>query len=346
MLLLSLSGLMSSPSWWAKSLLKKPAPLVLRRFTRADRNRFFVRIKKMRWLSPYWLICLLAVVALPFDGNAQPSYRVIVLGDDSDPKTIRRTSDIYKRVISEIRRPISQRGFELLDEDIIAVQLGFKYPAGLSKSEILQAVMLANKSSNVNTSSRFLVLMRINVFSETFSFTKQVHARITGDIYDMDNGSFVDAYEIPQVSFPVPLECNDHCLIEQAGAKSRDIAADLGVTLSRQLAVYIERSTRISGLPSVGEAAVAARSFTFVLKNFRANEINEISRALRDPKSGTLRFDLIESTASQRRYQLVTTAQSDRLVEYLSSLLERLNVSEDDSRIGLTGQTINIEKMR
>ena len=219
----------------------------------------------------------------------------------------------------------------------------------MSKKDILQAVMIANKSKNVNTMSRFLVLMRIHVASEAMSFTKQIHTRIDGEIYDITNGLFIDAYEIPQASFPVPLDCNDLCLIEQAGSHAREISSDLGVTLTKQLSLFLAKSQGQGSSPSSsgnGEALTASTSYTFTLKNFKVAEISEIVKSLRELTPGTVKLDLIESGASQRRYQFITRAPGDSIIDNITMLLGKLQLSEDDVKVALSNQTISVEKLK
>lgn len=292
------------------------------------------------------IVLTISLVAVETHALADGGYRVIVMGEDSDPSTVRRTNDIYKRVIAEIRRPMRQRGYDVLDEDILSAQLGFTYQSGMSKKDIIQAVMIANKSKNVNTMSRFLILMRIHINSEKMSFTKQIHARIDGEIYDINNGLFVDSYELPQSSFPVPLDCNDLCLIEQAGSHAREISSDLGATLTKQLTLFLAKGQTSSSTSGNSEALTAATSYTFTLKNFKLTELSEIVRTLRELTPGTIKLDLIDSGASQRRYQFITRSPSDAIVDNLTMLLAKLKLSEDDVKVALSNQTISVEKLK
>jgi hypothetical protein len=306
------------------------------------------RIAVKKAIFGMFAVALSSIFSAPLV-HASGGYRVIVMGDDSDPATVRRTNDIYKRVIAEIRRPMRQKDYDILDEDILAVQLGFTYQPGMSKKEIISAVLLANKSKNVNTMSRFLVLMRIHVVSESMSFTKQIHTRIDGEIYDVSTGLFIDSYEIPKASFPVPLDCNDLCLIEQAGSHAREISSDLGATLTKQLSLFLSKSSGQGSALSfsgTGDTLAASTSYTFTLKNFRVGEISEIVKSLREISPGTVKLDLIESGASQRRYQFITRAPSDSIIDNITFLLGKLQLSEDDVKVGLSNQTISVEKLK
>ena len=148
--------------------------------------------------------------------------------------------DVYRRVINELRRPLAKDSFDLVDEDSLAAVLGFDYKAGMTKTDILRAVNIANSATSGSNRVRFLSLMRVHVFSEDLGFTKQVHVRLAGELYDLGNDRFVDYYETNELTFPVPLDCNQACVVETAGGRARDLALVLGEILSKQLKAYID----------------------------------------------------------------------------------------------------------
>ncbi len=302
-----------------------------------------------------WRIALVtALLLLPLfntQSRAEGSYRLIVMGDDSDPSTINRRNDIYKRVIDEIRRPMRKSDFDVLDEDIVAADLGFVFPVRMEKREVVQAVMLANRSANVNNRARFLSLMRIHVFAEPLSFTKQVHVRLDGELYDMNTNLFIEAFEIPEATFSAPIDCNDICLVEKGGAYARDMAANLGAVLTKQLRIYLERdqtaaSTSNAGATQVAAAGVLASSYTMTLKNFKVGEANQLVQGLRNDNPETVSLELVESDNAVRRYQFVTKAKNEAILDSLHKLLGDLSLSEKDFNLAISNQTISVEKLR
>lgn len=300
------------------------------------------------WTAPVLLAAaLLLLPQISTHSRAQGAYRLIVMGEDSDPTTISRKNDIYKRVIDEIRRPMKQNGFDVLDEDIVAADLGFVFRTGMEKREVVQAVMLANRSKNVNNRVRFLSLMRIHVFAEPLSFTKQVHVRLDGELYDMNTNLFIESFEIPEATFPAPVDCNDICLTEKGGAYARDMAANLGAVLTRQLAIYLEKN-QAAAIPAIPAAAseVVPSSYTMIVKNFKVAEATQFVQGLRNDNPETVTLDLIESDNAMRRYQFVTRAKNEAILDTLHRLLGDLNLSEKDVNLAITNQTISIEKLR
>ena len=296
-------------------------------------------------------IAIFAIITAIFSchttsAQSQGNYRVIIMGEDSDPAVVRRSNDIYKRVIAEMRRPMRQSNFDILDEDMIAANLGFVYRSGMDKREVIQAAMIANRSKNVNNRVRFLALIRIHVFSETLSFTKQVHVRLDGELHDMDTSLFIDAYEIPETTFPAPADCNDICLVEKAGAYARDMATNLGSTLTKQLRIYIDGNPSTSSAVPSGTTEIVARSFTVTLKNFSASEANQIVRNIRESDSQPVTLELIESDGVLRRYQYVTREKNDAINDHIYALLRKINLSENQVNVAIGNQSISIEKLR
>ena len=145
------------------------------------------------------------------------------------------------------------------------------------------------------------------------------------------------------------MECNDLCLIEQAGSHAREISSDLGVTLTKQLSLFLAKSQGQANSPSSsgnGDSLTASTSYTFTLKNFKVSEVSEIVKSLRETSLGTVKLDLIESGASQRRYQFITRAPGDTIIDNITMFLEKLQLSEDDVKVALSGQTISVEKLK
>jgi hypothetical protein len=68
----------------------------------SDKTDTVLRLRLSSLLFVIAAVILQLVVSSPT--RAEGSYRVLVMGEDSDPATVRRTNDIYKRVIAELRR--------------------------------------------------------------------------------------------------------------------------------------------------------------------------------------------------------------------------------------------------
>ena len=52
---------------------------------------------------------------------------VLVLGEDSDQRSVKRSSDIFRRVITEIQSQMSAYNFDVMDEHAIGATLDWKF---------------------------------------------------------------------------------------------------------------------------------------------------------------------------------------------------------------------------
>ena len=59
--------------------------------------------------------------------------RVVVVGEDSDVASINRSNEIYKRVVAQIQEALIKDKIFVVDEDMLAVKLGFTYNENRTK---------------------------------------------------------------------------------------------------------------------------------------------------------------------------------------------------------------------
>lgn len=288
---------------------------------------------------------LLIGAAFPTIASAEP-VRIIVMGEDSDPNTIRRSNDIYKRVIAELRRPLRKADFDIMDEEIIAADLGFAINDRRPKIELLQTVKLANRSLNLNNRSRFLALFRIHVFSETMSFAKQVSIRLDGELYDIETGAFVDSFEIPETRFPVPVDCNKLCMTEKAGTHARDMGGSLGQVLARELTIYVDNKSKVSSRADKVADTGLLNSYTLRVKGFKASDLLKIVGAIREDFEGTTALVLEERSENERIYRFETHATTVPLDESILTLMIGAGFDIDkDISVSLVNETLSVEML-
>ena len=74
------------------------------------------------------LIRLVALITFTLSCPAfahEAPIRVVVLGEDSDRNAVSRSSEIYTRVVAELQQSLIRENITVIDEDMIAVKLGF-----------------------------------------------------------------------------------------------------------------------------------------------------------------------------------------------------------------------------
>ena len=74
------------------------------------------------------LIGALSIVSCSNTSHAQSGagIPVIIMGEDSDKRSIPRDSDIFRRVLNELKSQMSRYNFYVIDEEMLAVEFGWK----------------------------------------------------------------------------------------------------------------------------------------------------------------------------------------------------------------------------
>ena len=181
-----------------------------------------------------------ATTGADHDRNVGTNIPVLVMGEDEDPNTVKRSSDIFKRVNAELKGAMQRHGFRMIDEESVAVDLGWEITERRPKTELIEGIKLMNKSGNASHRVRAWVLFRIHAQAKDLEFSTKVQTRIDGEIYDAASNQFLDTFEMPRAEYPAPADCLESpvCITEVVGDRARDIAAGLGEVLARKLERY------------------------------------------------------------------------------------------------------------
>lgn len=260
---------------------------------------------------------------------------VLVMGEDSDPTSVKRSSDIFKRVLAGLKGSMQRHGFRMVDEEFMAVDMGWKVTNRRPKTELIEAAKLANNAAQANLRSRAMVLFRIHATAKDLSFSNKVTTRIDGEIYDIASNSYLDGFELDPAAYPAPADCNSLCISEVVGDKARDIAENLGDVLAKKLA-YLNEGQGRSGtvvasndIPSYAESQMLV-PYTVELKHFDTREALSIIGVMADEFPGYSSHDLLEKGSVIRRYEYVTNAKKTKLEEWLNILLIDMGYDVDN----------------
>ena len=58
-----------------------------------------------------------------------------MIGEDENPNSVKRSSDIFKRVNAELKCAMQRHGFRMVDEESVAVDLGWEITEHRPKTE-------------------------------------------------------------------------------------------------------------------------------------------------------------------------------------------------------------------
>ena len=292
--------------------------------------------------------------------NVGTNIPVLVMSEDEDPTTVKRSSDIFKRVIAELRGAMQRHGFRMIDEESVAVDLGWTVRDRRPKTELIETVKLMNQSRNASHRVRAWVLFRIHAQAKQLDFSTKVQTRIDGELYDAASNQFLDTFEMPRETYPAPADCLESalCITEVVGDRAREIAAGLGEVLALKLERYsppnVGDSRRTgpdvpvtSDRPSGGDDGHGLLTpYTLTLRYFDNREAITVVGVMADEFPGYSSHELLDKSAAIRRYSYVTTAKAAKLEEWLYILLNDMGFDpEKETLVQVQGTDIRVEKL-
>ena len=292
--------------------------------------------------------------------NVGTNIPVLVMSEDEDPTTVKRSSDIFKRVIAELRGAMQRHGFRMIDEESVAVDLGWKVRDRRAKTELIETVKLMGKSRNASHQVRAWVLFRIHAQAKQLDFSTKVQTRIDGEIYDAASNQFLDTFEMPRETYPAPADCLESalCITEVVGDRAREIAAGLGEVLALKLERYsppkvgddrragpdvpVTADRRSGGADGHG----LLTPYTLTLRYFDNREAITVVGVMADEFPGYSSHELLSKSAAIRRYSYVTTAKAAKIEEWLYVLLNDMGFDpEKETLVQVQGTDIRVDKL-
>ena len=295
-------------------------------------------------------------------GNVGTNIPVLVMSEDEDPNTVKRSSDIFKRVIAELQGAMQRHGFRVIDEESVAADLGWEITDRRPKRQLIETIKLMSKSNQASHQVRAWVLFRVHAQAKELSFATKVQTRIDGEIYDAASNQFLDTFEMPREEYPAPKDCLEStiCISEVVGDRAREIAGGLGEVLARKLARYSPpRASEGSGGSAVtggtGGSGTSTHTgaghglmtpYTLTLRYFEDREALTIIGVMAEEFPGYEAHDFISKSPTVRRYTYLTTAKSVKLEEWLYILLRDMGFNaRSDFVVLIQGTEITVDKL-
>ena len=290
-----------------------------------------IRRRSLIWL----LVGLACMVPVTFvhgqaGSNVATNIPVLVVIEDEDPDSVRRSSNMFKRVVAELRVAMQFFGFQMLDEESISADLGLgRIPDRRGKQDLITEIKNINLSPEARHQVRAWVLFRVHAYMLPAGSTGRIHrvkTIVTGEIYDAKTNGFLDAYD-EEVEFPVSKNCgkDTRCIEHFVGENAQDVAAELGRVLAIKLQRYSPNAG--GGTPALGSAHGMPTRYTLKLERFERGEALTIAGVMADEFPGVIGIDRITTVPPVYEYQ--TTAKAAKLEEWLYILLRHMGFDAD-----------------
>ncbi len=280
---------------------------------------------------------------------------VLVVAEDEDPRTVRRSHEIFRGVMAEFKGVMSRRGFGVVEEEAVSVDLGWEVRDRRPKADLIDLAKLMNRSGDATHGVRSLVAVRIDVQARALAALTRLRVRMSGDIYDVDTNRFIDTFETVE-SFVAPPNCarDVDCISRVAARRAREVAARVGETLSGKLARYRGPSPDHAQAPlDVATASIPRNPcqgietpYTVTFLYFGRREALAIIGVMADEFPCYKSHRLMSADQGVRKYAYVTAADAGKIDEWLTILLDDMNFDPDkDVRIAIEGTGINVTKI-
>lgn len=274
-------------------------------------------------------LTLLPLFAFAKGGQGLP---VIVMAEDSDPNSIKRSSDIHRRVMTELQRQLASDDWYVIDESAIAAKMDWNFRDRRPKEELIKVVDLACTAEDATLCGRALVVFKIRAMAKDYGFGTKAQVRINGDIYDVESSQYLAGWEPLKMEFPAPRKCTGICIEEIVGDHARDIAASLGSVLSDKLK-YLARSDVSSSEANNSTDPGLVNNMLFTFRNFSMKEILAVTEVMEKEFPEFVDVRNTSGDATVYKYNYATRATSKDLFKWMNILLSDMGYEEHEFRV-------------
>ena len=304
--------------------------------------------------SVQMLALMLVLLAGSFSFNpSSAGTRVVVSGEDSNRHSVRRDMEIYKSVIAELQESLSNAGFDVIDEDLLAVEAGFKIANRRPKTELIQTLKVANEDGNVKIRSRLAVIFSIIPQVKKLSMANRIESiRIRGDIYDLASLKKLSGFKVKSTYKKVlPPDCDFLCVSEAIIEVADDLAMDLGDTLVQKLEIAAEKTGGGSSCGTLcddGKSGAAnasmRRPLLFEMVRFEYPVVRKFMKIMGRQK-GISKIEMGSSSGTKRSYSMETTLDTGVLEEKIYDALEAASINYEKVKIKITPDSVRVQNL-
>jgi hypothetical protein len=301
------------------------------------RKMMKIKNKMSNALTIFSTLFLFSCATVPVTSFAEPGtdIRVLVMGQDDDKTSVKRSSLIFEEVLRKLKDQMSFNNFRMVDEEMASGGLDWKIVNRRSKTELLDSAFQLNNTDNAKTHSRALVLFKIYASSLDKRAYSKVKTKIIGEVYDLHTNEYKASFKVKK-SYTAPADCNSICITEVVSDKAADLAEDLGKVLADKLSYLtagtsnVVKHTNINNDKNYTYSTNGLMStYSINFKHFKNREITEILDTMSEEFPGFSSLNLIGKGSVKRVYEYVTTAKAYKLELWLATLLEDMGFNVD-----------------
>jgi hypothetical protein len=299
--------------------------------------------------------------------TATTRINALVMAENASPETMSRAVPIHRRVVTQLSEALNQRGIQIYDADLLASQYMTPGKTRYTDDELLSLARTVATTTPIDVVVFFEVVADIqqNPVTPRVLYPR---VRMPGRILNVRTAQLVGAFEVEAGRLPpLPVPCDQECVMSNVGDDAKLIASDLGDALVQKLAGWnaggLDRATAGSAgalaprladgapapapAPAAGPAPVGptceglSGDFTIQIKDFRQDELLRIEEAIR-MFSCYEEMRPMRSGATYADYSYRTSSGAQRLDRNLRRMLEFLDLT---GQVRFDGTRFEVQKI-
>ena len=294
------------------------------------------------------VVAIVAAVCAPVtnaQADTRPDTPVLVIIDDSDAGTVKRSNDIARRIVVEFARVLPRHGLLMVDGESVARDFGWRLSDRKPRLELVDALKMMSRSPDAQHFHRATLILKVHARAVRKSFGARVQTDIQGEIWrfgDAGTTEFLDMADLPSDEFVAPAGCLEDatCISQVVGDRAVGLVHALAEVFARKLERHVPSASSGSNVMPV------LHRFRVTLRRFEDVEALTIIGTMADEFPGYEDVDLIEKAPALRSYNYLTTATAARLDEWFAILLTDMGFRVGrDVIVRIDGTEIVMEKM-
>jgi hypothetical protein len=283
-------------------------------------------------------------------GWAADQPNIMLMGDDADQDTVPRHSRIFNRVLDAFKNRMMQEGFAVFNETAITMDMT---DAGRVRRTDAELISVAKNLTEAPIDVISVFQIYASAQDDSYSDIKKLRIRIVGRLLQVATGRDLGSFEVsmgPKGLSPIPLNCNEDCILETVGDQAKPIANEVGIILARKLrelapesandaSTVVKGTVKAETSQATEECDGLRTAYTIVLNGYDTDVVQSIEKTMTGFK-GYETHRPVKSQTLYSEYWYETCSDRARLERNFQVLGENL---KGQNRVALTGNRIELE---
>lgn len=279
------------------------------------------------------------------DGSEQP--KILILGEDADPDTVPRNSQVFKRALDALANEMNDQGFSVYDETAATLENFTQGRVRRTDAEIID-IARSVKQPPIDVAVIYAIYTQVQAQAQARTpekgYTNKLQIRVAGRLLNLRDGRRLGNFEVelPQPN-TISAGCDRECRLEAVGRNAAVLARDLGAVLAAKLD-WLSPPSRRAGHPTPapeGNSSGLATAYSLLFSGFSPAEMTEIEERI-TAFSGFAHYRPVDGSLGSNEYWYESSSASARLNRNLRLMLKAMDIA---GRVTYGGNQYRVEKI-